>query len=80
MWKNSHIFSQTCTPAQEELLTLITDTLMERHTHTVKCTYRSRGACIYTHLYCSTTYTSKQTMVNTNTHLQIIRTVQTGTV
>lgn len=52
MWKDSHIFSQTCTPAQEELLTLITDTLMERHphTHTLKCTYRSRGACIYTHL------------------------------
>jgi len=40
------------------------------HTHTLKCTYRSRGVCIYTHLYCSTTYTPKQTMVNTNTHIQ----------
>lgn len=80
MWKDSHIFSQTCTPAQEELLTLITDTLMERHphTHTLKCTYRSRGACIYSLNTVLQHTLLKQTMVNTNIHLQIIRTVQTA--
>ena len=33
-WKNSHIFSHTCTSAQEELLTLITDKHMQRQPHT----------------------------------------------
>lgn len=49
MWKNSHIFSQTCTPAQEELLTLITDTLMQRHphTHTQMHLQVKRGVYIY---------------------------------
>lgn len=65
-WKNSHIFSHTCTSAQEELLTLITDTHMQRqpHTHTLKRTYRPRVVCMYIHLHGSTTYAPEQTMVD----------------
>lgn len=49
MWKNSHIFSQTCTPAQEELLTPITDTLMQRHphTHTHPNALTGQEGCVY---------------------------------
>lgn len=58
----------------------------QRHTHTEissythKHTYKPIVACTYIYLHCSTTYIPGQTMVyKHNTHMQIIRTAQTGT-